>query len=290
MRCALGIGVLCLAHPAWAQSVEPAVAEAQPAQQPSPAASGPPAGVAQRWSITVGVAPVLSPAWQGSRDLAVSLFPDLRVAYGDVFFASVPEGVGVALLRRDGWRAGPLVKIRFGRDEDGSGSPFQLTGGSDALRGLGDVSAAGEVGGFLEKRFGPRESWRARAEVRQGFGGHRGLLADVSAARAGRSGRLIWSAGPRATFASGDLTRTYFGINDRQAQRTGLARYRPGGGLVSIGVGGSAVRPLDRSSAITVFGGLDHLGSAAGDSPLVRERGRRTQATIGVGYGYRFNL
>jgi outer membrane scaffolding protein for murein synthesis (MipA/OmpV family) len=301
MRSAIGIGplwgLLCgLALPAAAQTAPadtgatPPVVEAPTAQQPLLAAPGRPAGAAPGWSVMIGVAPVVSPAWQGSRDMAVSLFPDLRIAYADLFFASVPEGVGLNLLRRDGWRAGPLVKIRFGRDEDGSGSPFQLTGGSDALRGLGGVKVAGEAGGFLERRFGPREAWRTRMELRRGFGGHDGTIADVSIARAGRTGRAIWTLGPRATFASAGFTRPYFGIDGAQSLRTGLSRYRPDGGLVSIGIGGNMVRPLGPASAITIFGGIDQLGDTPGRSPLIRERGRRTQATIGLGYGYRFTL
>jgi outer membrane protein len=233
---------------------------------------------------------VLSPAWQGASDMAVSLFPDLRVAFGDVFFASVPEGAGVNLVRREGWRVGPLVKIRFGRNEDGKGSPFQLAATNDALRGLGSVGVAGEAGGFVEKRFGPREVWRTRLEVRQGFGGHSGTIADVSLTRSGRSSALIWSLGPRATFATAGFTRTYFGIDAIQSQRSGLNSYRPAGGLVSAGFGGTAVRLLDRTSAITVFGGVDYLGDVPGRSPLIRERGRRTQVTFGIGYGYRFGL
>ncbi len=288
MRLAIGAGLLCLTTTAMAQTAP--TAEAQPAQQSSVASSSRPTGATEGWSITVGIAPVISPAWQGSSDIALSLFPDLRIAYGDVFFASVPEGVGLNLIRQDGWRAGPLVKIRFGRDEDGSGSPFQIIGGSDALRGFGDVGVAGEAGAFAEKRFGSGGAWRARGEVRRGFGGHGGTIADVSVVRAGRSGRAAWSLGPRATFASADFTRTYFGMDPVQSQQTGLASYRPGGGLVSAGIGGSAVRPLNRFSAITVFGGIDYLGDVPGRSPLIRERGRRTQATLGIGYGYRFNL
>jgi len=135
-------------------------AEAQEVRQSAPppgAATGAPGG----WSITIGAAPVLSPAWQGSRDMALSLFPDLRVNYGDTIFASVPDGIGWNAVNRDGWRAGPLAKIRFGRDERNGGSPFLIAGGSDALAGMGDVKSAGEVGGFVEKAFGPRRAWRA---------------------------------------------------------------------------------------------------------------------------------
>jgi outer membrane scaffolding protein for murein synthesis (MipA/OmpV family) len=289
MRLVFGSALLCLTAPATAQTA-PAGVDTRLGQPPSAVGSGRPLATPPGWNVTIGAAPLLSPAWQGSRDMAVSLFPDLRVTYSDVFFASVPEGAGLNLVRRDGWRIGPLVKIRFGRDEDGRGSPFQIVGGSDALRGLGNVRLAGEAGGFAEKRFGPRDAWRTRVELRKGFGGHSGTIGDVSIVRTGRTGRAIWSLGPRATFASADFTRTYFGIDARQSQRSGLSSYRPGGGLVSAGVGASLVRPLDASSAVTLFGGADYLGNIPGRSPLIRERGRRTQATIGIGYGYRFGL
>ncbi|RYF04068.1 MAG: MipA/OmpV family protein, partial [Oxalobacteraceae bacterium] len=83
---------------------------------------------------------------------------------------------------------------------------------------------------------------------------------------------------------------TYFGIDALQSQRSGLRPYSASGGLLSYGVGGTVIRPLSRRSAVTLFTGLDRLGQNAGDSPLVRERGRRTQFTLGLGYGFRFNL
>ena len=241
----------------------------------------------QGWSATIGIAPVSSPVWQGSRDQALSLFPDLRLNYKDEIFASIPDGLGWNALNRDGWKAGPLAKLRFGRDEERGGSPFLISGNSDALLGMGDVDAAVEVGGFVEKREGP---WRGRIEVRRGFGGHEGVVADGSVSYQLRSGRALINLGPRATLASGGYINTYFGINPLQSVRTGLRPYRASGGLVSFGLGTTVIRPLNRRSAITLFTSLDRLGSEAGDSPLVRERGRRTQFTIGLGYGFRFNL
>jgi outer membrane protein len=83
-----------------------------------------------------------------------------------VIFASIPEGLGWNVLNHDGWKAGPLAKIRFDRDERWGGSPFLITGGSDSLQGLGDVGAVVEVGGFIEKTS---RSLRTRVEVRRGF-------------------------------------------------------------------------------------------------------------------------
>lgn len=239
------------------------------------------------WSVTVGAAFVVSPVWQGSRDTALSLFPDLRVRYKDSLFASIPGGVGWNAVNRDGWKAGPIGKLRFGRNETRGGSPFLIAGGSDALIGLGNIGAAFELGGFVEKRIG---AVRGRVELRQGFGGHEGVVADLSAGYQQRLGRTIVSIGPRASVASMAFMNTYFGIDAVQSQRSGLVRYATSGGLVSYGVGTSVIHPLNRRSALTLFAGVDRLGEKPGHSSLVVERGRRMQATAGLGYGFRFGL
>ncbi|MEW9855416.1 MipA/OmpV family protein [Novosphingobium sp. M1R2S20] len=282
MRILVTLIALATALPCQAQSAPPRQLDGPPGGR-----SGPPA---DELTVTIGVAPVLSPVWMGSRDMALSIYPDLRLNYGDVLFASVPEGLGWNAVNTDGWRAGPLAKIRFGRDEEEGGSPFLIAGSSDALIGMGDVDATAEVGGFIEKRFGDRQQWRARVEVRRGFGGHEGVVGDGSLSYQTRFGRTIASFGPRATVASSDFMQTFFGIDDGQAARTGLARYDAKGGLLSYGVGGSAIHPLNRRSALTLFTSLERLGEQAADSPLVEERGRRTQFTIGLGYGFRFSL
>jgi outer membrane protein len=242
------------------------------------------------WTLTLGAAAVLAPAWQGSKDMAFSVFPDIRVNYGDTIFASVPEGLGWNALNRNVWKAGPIAKLRFGRNEDNGGSPFLVSGGSDALRGLGDIAAAAELGVFVEKRLGITGQWRVRAEVRRGFGGHDGVLADGSIAYQGRLGRTIISVGPRASAASADFMHVYFGTDAVQSLRSELAQYRPGGGLLSYGFGGTLIRPLDQRSTITLFMGVDRLGSAAAHSPLIRLRGQKTQLSVGLGYGFRFSL
>lgn len=277
----LGALALVISNPAFAQSADPSASppSERPIQRP-----------VVGWSVTVGIAPIFSPAWQGSKDMALSIFPDLRLNYGDTLFASVPDGIGWNAINHDRLKAGPIAKVRFGRDEADGGSPFLVTGGSDALRGLGNVGAAAEVGGFAEAQLGVRRQWRVRGEIRRGFGGHEGMVADVSLAYRLRSGRTAFSVGPKATFVSASYTTTYFGIDAGQALRSGLAAYTPRGGLLSAGISGSAVRVLDRSSAVTLFAGFDRLGDEAGRSPLIEERGSRNQFTIGVGYGYRFNL
>lgn len=278
---------LAMTQPVLAQT-----APALPAGAPAAAGARPagPPMQPQGWTMTVGVAPLFGMAWQGSKDTALSVFPDLRINYKDTLFLSVPDGLGWNAVNADGWKAGPLVKLRFGRNESNGGSPFQLLGGSDALIGMGDIGVAGEAGGFVEKRFGTKQQWRARAEVRQGFGAHEGVVGDVQATYSGRTGKVLYSVGPRATFATADYMQTYFGVDAGQAVRTGLAVSRPDGGLVSYGIGGNVIRPLDRRRVVTLFAGVDRLGGEPAGSSLIRERGQRTQFTVGLGYGFRFGL
>lgn len=273
MRLALSIAALVLTTPALAM-----------------AQSAPPSEAPDGWTMQLGGALIAGPAWQGSDETAVSLFPDVRVSYGDRFFASIPEGVGYNLLSDGDWRAGPIAKIRFGRDEEDGGSPFRISGESDELRGLGDIDTAGEVGVFVERRFGDDAAWRLRGEVRQGFGGHEGVVADASLIYQTRLGSTLISMGPRVSLASEDYMQTYFGIDPAQSAGSGLAVYSADGGLLSYGLGASVILPVSRTSAVTVFGSVEHLGDPAADSPLIRERGAATQATIGIGYGFRFGL
>ncbi|WP_298198689.1 MipA/OmpV family protein [Novosphingobium sp.] len=282
------VALTLAAAPALAQPVPPGAAA--PAGAPGMGArpAGPP--VPQGWTMSVGVGTLFGTAWQGSRDTALGVIPDLRINYKDRLFFSIPEGLGWNAVNTREWKAGPLIKPRFGRNAENGGSPFQVLGGSTALRGMGDIGIAGEAGAFVERRFGRMGSWRARAELRQGFGAHEGLVGDLSLSYAGRSGRLLYSVGPRATLASRDYMQTYFGVDAAQAARTGLVVSRPQGGLVSYGLGGTLIRPLDRSRTVSLFGGIDQLGDRPASSSLIRQRGQRAAFNLGVVYSYRFRL
>jgi outer membrane scaffolding protein for murein synthesis (MipA/OmpV family) len=266
--------------------------------QPAPGVPASSQGVARPrqpdWILSIGVAPLLAPAWQGSRETALSIFPDLRLNYRDDVFLSVPDGLGWNAVNQDGWKLGPLVKLRFGRQERNGGSPFLVTGGSTALLGLGDVGAAGEAGGFAQMSFAGGKA-RVRAEVRQGFGGHDGLVADTLLGWNDSIGgpRSGWRYGLslRAAFGDADYTNVYFGVTPGQSLASGLTPFRTGGGLVSAGANASMTRligPFGRDGAVTFFVGHDRLGGVVTRSSLIRERGQAGQTSVGLAYGYRF--
>lgn len=241
------------------------------------------------WKITLGAGAMYKPAFVGSKDYQAMAFPDIKVEYKDRFFASLFEGVGYNVINRDGWRAGPIVKLDFGRTEDDD-NPFRIAGRkTNALRGLGDVDATLELGGFVEYSIEP---FRYTLELRQGVGGHEGLVVETGLNYMGSTKRLgkpiMYAFGPRATFADSNYNKAYFGITRTQSANSGLAGYSAGSGLVSYGVGGFAVMSVSESVSLGVFGGYDRLGSVAADSPLIKERGDKNQFMGGVRFTYEF--
>ncbi|MDF1720789.1 MAG: MipA/OmpV family protein [Minwuia sp.] len=256
-----------------------AAAEGPQAKPPKPAG----------WQFSVGLGAIAAPKYLGDNAYSLSVVPDIRVAWSDRFFASVGQGVGYNVINADGWRAGPILKYDFGRDEDGS-SPFSLSDGdTNDLRGLGDVDGTFELGGFVEYTYA---NVAAKLELRQGIGGHEGLIGDAElkykrAFKLGQS-RAIVTFGPELAFGSSNYMSTYFDVNAAQAAASGLTAFDADGGLLSYGIGGSLTYLVTQRVAVTWFAGYDRLTGDAADSSLVKERGSANQFGGGLFVSYTF--
>jgi outer membrane protein len=237
------------------------------------------------WGLVLGGGGLASSSYEGDDSYRLSLLPNIQVSYGDVFFASVQEGIGYRVLNTETLRAGPILRVKFSRDEDGS-QPFAVTGSDTRdLIGLGEVDTSLELGGFVEFDAGPL---RFGAEARQAATGHEGFVANLDARFRGtlRGGGppLIWSVGPRVKLVDDDYIGAYFGVTAAQSLASGLPRYQAGGGLYSYGIGATAILPLTREMGWTavLVAGVDRLTGDAADSPLVQLRGTETQASLGI--------
>lgn len=273
----------------------PALAQDQIPADPDPIRlANAPEDPTSDWQVQVGVGAFYGPAFLGSKDYQLQAGPSIEVRYKDRFFISVIDGIGFDLIKTEAFRAGPIVKFQQERKQSGK-SLFLVAGDrTEALRGLGDVKATPEAGGYLQYQSGP---FSAKAEVRKGIGGHDGLIAELGARytsglmgmKVGES-PIIFSIGPRAAIVDDKYNEAYFGINEGQSARTGLRRYDAGGGLLSFGAGASVFVPVTGNLSAAVLAGYDRLAGDAGKSPLVRERGSRNQATVGLGLVYRFGM
>lgn len=265
--------MVAMAAPVWASETT--------GEAPEGAARPAPDG----WRFFVGAGAMFAPSYEGDDDYRLSILPNFQIAYGERFFASIQEGVGYRVINSDSWRAGPIMKLRFGRDEDGS-QPFAVTGDdSDDLLGLGDVDASVELGGFVEFDFG---ALTLGIEARQAVSGHEGFVADLSARWSGQAqmldARVFWSVGPRLRIVDDNYNAAYFGVTPAQSVASGLGVFQADGGLHSYGVSSSLIVPLtqDGKWAAVLIGSLDQLEGDAAESPLVQQRGEESQASIGL--------
>lgn len=245
------------------------------------------------WQFRVGAGVVASPAYLGSKTYQVGAAPFAEVRYKDRYFLSVIDGLGVDLIKTDGFRAGPVLSYDGGRKE--SGKTLRIAGSRDtSLIGLGDVKGAVQAGGFVAYKWGPLT---AKAQVREALGGSNGLVANLGVrltapVRAiSYSGKpVIVSIGPRIDFVDGKRNNTYFGVDALQSVRSGLPQYKAKGGLQSYGVGATILLPVSKSLSAMVLGGYDRLSGDAANSPLVKLRGSANHASIGAGLLYHFGL
>jgi MipA family protein len=245
---------------------------------PSALASGKPAEAGKDWSVTIGAGGLYSPDYEGSDDYEFRALPFLAVAYQDWLSFSVPEGLKVALINSDGFKAGVLAGYRFDRD----------AGDNIALAGWGDVDGAVELGAYAEYRTGPL---RLELDIRHDVSGaHDGTIAKLSARYATRIGPAMVSVGPSVTWADDNYTQTYFGITPVQAAAAVLvyAPYVADGGIKDYGLSAMVIMPLDEQWSVTGLLSVSQLTGDAADSPIVRVHGEETQFMAGLFVGYRF--
>ncbi|MEM8852162.1 MAG: MipA/OmpV family protein [Pseudomonadota bacterium] len=157
---------------------------------------------------------------------------------------------------------------------------------SDAsyLRGVANVDTAIELGPGVAVQHG---MFRAFAEVRYGFFGHSGFVANAGLDLITNPWpRLQIRGGPRVSLASDDYMDTYFKTT---ATAVSLPAFDPDAGFKDVGV--AAVASYSLTDSIILHGRAAYtrfVGDAA-DSPIVKA-GNEDEFAVGVGITYRFGF
>ena len=266
---------------AVAASLAAPVAHAQAPSVAAPDAVTEPGAVRQgnvRVSLGMGVA--LRPDYAGSRSQTLMPAPVVDIRFRDTLFLSTTGGLpslGANVINDGTWRVGPVVRLRFPRQEKANA----------VLRGMGDVDWTPEVGGFVEYRAG---FFRLGGEIRRGVGDHDGVVAELRADAVARpADGLTLSFGPRLNLGDQSFTQRYFGVDSLQAARTGYAVHRPGGGVTSVGAAVFASYALTSRLSLTGIVEFNRLQGGAADSPLVRGgRGDPNQVFTALSLTYSF--
>lgn len=160
---------------------------------------------------------------------------------------------------------------------------------SHELEGMEDVDWALEVGLGVAYRY----DWiRGFVEVRQGFNGYSGQVADFGLdAIVSPTKDLTLTLGPRAGWGSDDYMKTYFGISAREAAASPIYgnSYDADAGFNTVGLAATANYTLTDTVTLRMLGGWNRLIGDAGDSPIVKA-GSENQFYGGAGLTYRFEF
>ncbi len=231
--------------------------------------------VARRTRIALG--PQIVPSFPGADSVRVRPLVDVARAPGDEQFAfeAPDESFGFSVARTGGWQFGPALGFE-GRRSRGS------TNGM-----LPKVGFTFELGGFVQYELAP--NFRLRTEVRQGLGGHKGLIGTVGGDYVIRNAdQWLLSVGPRVTLVNGRYSRAYFSIDPATAMTASLPAFRANGGLQAIGMTAGALRQINDRWGIYSYAKYDRLVADPGRSPVVRAFGTRDQLSGGVALSYTF--
>ncbi|MCC2975461.1 MipA/OmpV family protein [Sphingomonas sp. PL-96] len=225
----------------------------------------------------IALGPQLVPSFPGSDSMRLRPLIDIaRTRGNEPFpFEAPDEAAGPILWRSNGWQLGPALGVegkRSRKDTDGL---------------LPKVGFTVELGGFVQYQLAP--SLRLRTEVRQGIGGHKGLIGTVSADYVARDrDQWLFSIGPRVTLTNDRYHRAYFGVDPASAAASGLSAYKADGGLQAVGAGTGFLYQLTPRWGLYSYAKYDRLVADAGRSPVVRAFGSRNQLSGGVALSFTF--
>jgi MipA family protein len=234
------------------------------------------------WTLAVGANFNGQPAFDGSKSDKLQVLPifSLGPAGGSTErFRGPLDSASIALFDYEGFSAGLAGREKAAR----------TAANYPELTGLDDVKAAIELGGFIQ--YFPTDWFRLRTELRRGFGGHTGIVADFSAdVLVPVWSRLTWSGGPRFALANTQATAPYFSVDAAQSAASGLPIFDAKGGAHSVGAGMQVryqITPKWEAHSYLEYERL--LGDAAA-SPLVEQRGSPNQISFGLGASYSFDF
>ena len=182
-----------------------------------------------------------------------------------------------SLFESENFKAGPLLKLDFGRDANDSPD----------LTGLGDVGTSLELGLFAQYTIGPtRLRVRGRQDVASG---HSGMLItpDISVA-VYRSDSLTVTSTLSTSWADNDYMDSFFSVTAAQSLTSGLAVFDATSGFKDISISfGANYAFTDRWNFVT-SAGYAKLLSDAKNSPIVSVQGSSNQFVTGVYAVYSF--
>ena len=223
--------------------------------------------------LAAGVLYFNAPQFAGSPERRVVVVPSGTVFLTNGWFADVVNGIGRNFSTDARFEYGLRASLGVGREE------------TDAIRGLGKIGNALDLGGFAN--WNVTEHFQLQSSLRYGSGyDHDGLLVDAGAAYdVIRYGPASLTVDVSMSFANASYMRSFYGVSPAQSAASGIAPYRPGAGRQWSTAGISLTTPLHPKVLAVVSLEYARLGGPAASSPYARRiTAPSIEATVVYGF------
>ena len=224
---------------------------------------------------TVGLAAIFGHEYQGSDERRTMAVPLLDYRWANGWFAGTSNGIGYDFSSNPYMNYGLRLTADLGRKENRSA----------ALKGMGDIDAKAEVGGFFNYAVSP--DMVLTSSLRYGSGNaKKNLLLDLGAAYSTTlSPGWRLGLGVAATYINADAMQGNFGVDAAQSARSGYAVYAPKAGIRDVRASASLTYQLSARMAITTAVSASSLQGDAKHSPLTREA-NGVSGVLALSYGF----
>ena len=238
---------------------------------------------AQDSTFTVGAGVAAGTRYSGSDEHLVAPVAVVDYQAANGFYASTLRGIGFAAGSGQ-LRASIGLGYRGERRENDTNGFIGRTG-SKALKGMGDIEGSATLNVGAEAQLTDVFGVGAHAEIpiSRRENGKRFALGLNAKLLDSQSDKV--AVGVALQFGEAKYLQTYYGVDARQAARSGYRAFRPEGGLYGTDASVSWEHRIDAHWAVTSMLGAQRLTGDAANSPLVR---RKTTPTAAVYAAYAF--
>ncbi len=233
----------------------------------------------------IAAGPGAVPAFDGAKKYQLVPLVIGTVGWKGVNLEMRGLGARLDLLGDSRVQVGPVINYRGNRNSSSDGS--------GRVKLLNDVDASLEVGGYVGYRVGGNRYGQGEVAfdltlAKDVAGGHDGWVGSAQVSYAAyRSQKFFLNVDAQTTFVDKKYMRAFFGVTPAEAARSGLAAYRPDGGIRDAGAGITAGYQFNERWGLIARAGANYYLGNAKDSPIVDE-GSKIQAVGGLALSYRF--
>ena len=232
-------------------------------------------------NFSVGGIAISRPNYEGADGRDLDLLPLVDISIGKSFFLNLEgfsnseRGLGAYFLKNRVLELGGSFGYYESRDEEDD----------DKLKNLGNVGDGIDGRIFAKIHL---SNYSVFAQIRNDLSNsHDGALYILGADYLHKpSSHTSWRFESSLTFADDNYMRSYFGIEEAQANISGLNRFKAGSGFKDLSLDWIYNVDISRQWGLKGVVGYKFLAGDAADSPVVSSR---SQATFGIGLVYKFS-